>query len=55
MRKDKGTRNEEQEGEEELRRRKADDGEDSMGAGAQGAGMANAKVKNRHFPLLSDL
>jgi hypothetical protein len=54
MRKDKGTRNEEQEGEEELRRRK-DDGEDSLGAGVQGVGMANAKVKNRRFPLSSDL
>jgi hypothetical protein len=35
MRKDKGMRNEEQEGEEELRRRK-DDGEDSLGLRRKG-------------------
>jgi hypothetical protein len=54
MRKDKGARNEEQEGEEELRRLK-DDGKNGSGAGAQGARTANAKVKNRRFPHSSDL
>jgi hypothetical protein len=30
-------------------------GQERLGGGAQGARMANAKVKNRRFPLSSDL
>jgi hypothetical protein len=54
MREGKGTTNEEQGGGGELQGRKGA-AANKTGAGARGARMAIAKVKNRRFPLSSDL